>query len=206
MRQRSGGFFTMLIFGPGFMVIGCLIGWFFALPMWNEAKASKEWPTADGVITVSRVQSHRNKDGKSMYSHEVEFKYTLDGEQHVGDRIWATDGGSSSNSSAAHATVAMYPVGRDVTVHYDPEAPGVALLEPGTTWVNFLLLGVSAMFFLIGLLITGSLLVKIFLGTLAVGAVAGKMVSQTPQTQGNEYDPSTSSFNSSNEDDGIGVG
>jgi hypothetical protein len=60
----------------------------------------------------------------------VRYEYEIDGQLHVGNRIRVTDG-SSSNVGVAEAKAAEYPAGRVVTVHYDPDNPDAAVLEPG---------------------------------------------------------------------------
>ena len=99
--QKTGGFFATLIFGVIFTAIGFCVVYFVGLPMVREARASKSWPTTEGVITVSRVESRRERrDGKTktMYSHHVEYSYNVDGRQLTGDQVYcdrATDRASA---------------------------------------------------------------------------------------------------------------
>jgi hypothetical protein len=204
--QRTGGFFAGLIFGVIFSVVGFCVVYFLGLPMLREAKASSSWPTSDGVVTVARVESKRERrDGKTrtMYSHHIEYRYTVDGQELTGDRVWTSDGGTSSSSSSfAKNTVANYPVGKEVKVHYDPAAPAVCVLEPGTTWVTYLPLILGGVFFLVGMMVLAAVVFKILAAVFFVGAAATAYAtsgnSSTTGTSGPPIDASG--------DDGISIG
>ena len=208
VEQRQGGFFAGLIFGVICTGVGFCVVYFFGLPMLREATASSNWPTTDGVVTVARVESKRERrDGKTrtMYWHHIEYRYEVNGEKLTGDRVWTSDGGSSSSmSSFAEQAVAKYPVGREVKVHYDPAAPAVCVLEPGTTWTTYLPLGIGGVFFLVGVLLIGSLVLKIVAAMFFVGAASTAYVAQgnqaTTYTSGPPLDAPPADG-----DDGIGI-
>ena len=208
-RKRQGGFFVVLIVGVIFTAVGFCVVYFFGLPMLREAKASNSWPTCEGVVTVARVDSKQERrDGKTttMYSHHVEYRYTVDDRELTGDRVWITDGNSSSNmSSFAKNTVAKYPVGMEVTVHYDPAAPAVCVLEPGTTWVTYLPLGLGGVFFGVGALLLIILIFKIVATVFFVGAAAAAYATQdSPSTNFNSGPPVGPVGDDA--DDGFGIG
>ncbi|MBP86930.1 MAG: hypothetical protein CMJ64_09460 [Planctomycetaceae bacterium] len=194
-RHRSGGFVVALVLGVVFTGVGFSVAYFLGLPMLREAKASESWPTTDGVITVARVESKQERrEGKTttMYSHHIEYRYSVNDEELTGSRVWTTDGHSSSSmSSFAKKTVQRYPVGKEVKVFYDPEAPAICALEPGTTWMTYLPLGLGGLFFVIGVLITGGILLKVVLGMLFVG-VATTTFSTDSMTHGSDRSFDTS--------------
>jgi hypothetical protein len=142
-----------------------------------------------------------------MYSHHIEYRYTVDGQQLTGDRVWTSDGNSSSNvSTFAKNAVASYPVGKEVAVHYDPAAPAVCVLEPGTTWTTYLPLGLGGLFFMVGVLLLGSLVFKIIAGVLFVGTAAAAYVSSNNSSTTYSSEPPLNAPPSGRGDDGIGIG
>lgn len=209
-QRRQAGFFATLIFGVIFTAVGFCVVYFLGLPMLREARASNAWPTTDGVVTVARVESKRERrDGKTktMYWHHVEYRYAVNDEELTGDRVWITDGNSSANvSTFAKQAVASYPVGKEVTVHYDPAAPAVCVLEPGTTWTTYLPLGLGGIFFMVGVLLLGSLLFKIIAGILFVGTAATAYVSSNNASTTYSSEPPLDAPPSRGGDDGIGIG
>ena len=124
----------------GFQSIFVLLGIFFTAQgvlEWDRAARSASWPTVPGTVTRSEVTSHRSthkgRTSTSYHAH-IEFDYLVDGTSHHGSR--RTYKVMASSKSAANEAVAAYPVGRSVTVSYDPQDPERAVLEPGWDWSN----------------------------------------------------------------------
>lgn len=124
----------------GFQAIFVLLGIFFTAQgvlEWDRAAKSASWPTVDGTVTRSEVTSHRSRNkGRTTTSYHahIEFDYAVDGKALHGNR--RTYKVMASSQSAANEAVAAYPVGRSVTVSYDPQDPERAVLEPGWDWSN----------------------------------------------------------------------
>ncbi len=104
------------------------------------ASASARWPTAAGTITMSDVIEEaieeKDNDDKSrirrIYRYQVDLRYAYQ----VGKRDFV---GTAANWGAtaiyglrelAEKVAGQYPQGQPVTVYYDPEQPGNAVLEP----------------------------------------------------------------------------
>ncbi len=104
------------------------------------ASASARWPTAAGTITMSDVIEEaieeKDNDDKSsihrIYRYQVDLRYAYQ----VGKRDFV---GTAANWGAtaiyglrelAEKAASQYPQGQPVTVYYDPEQPGNAVLEP----------------------------------------------------------------------------
>jgi hypothetical protein len=104
------------------------------------ASASARWPTAAGVITTSDVIEEaieeKDNDDKSrirkIYRYQVDLRYAYQ----VGKRDFV---GTAANWGAtaiyglrelAEKAASQYRPGQPVTVYYDPEQPGNAVLEP----------------------------------------------------------------------------
>lgn len=130
-----------------FAAIFVLVGGFFAVQgtlEWIRAADSTSWPTVDGAVTRSEVTSHRSSHKgrtSTSYHAQIEFDYTVDGQKLHGTR--RTYKVLASSQSAANEAVAAHPVGRVVTVSYDPQDPSRAVLDPGWDWSNAIPIGVG---------------------------------------------------------------
>lgn len=119
----------------------------------RQGLQSLTWPATSGTVTDSRV-SWDLSGGKSRYSARVEYAYTVDGREYrSGQRTYRS---SEPTETYALSVVARLPQGQGVRVHYDPAAPGRAVLEPGTDVFILGALGVSVLTLLAGLGITVS--------------------------------------------------
>jgi hypothetical protein len=104
------------------------------------ASASARWPTAPGIITTSDVIEEAIEDeGNSdksiihkIYRYQVDLRYAYQ----VGKRDFV---GTAANwgwtgvyglRELAEKAASQYSPGQPVSVHYDPEQPGNAVLEP----------------------------------------------------------------------------
>jgi hypothetical protein len=106
---------------------------------------SAYWPTAPGTITVSEPAGQRG------HSWELEYAYSVAGLQYNGTK-YAYDPMPIQGNEEVLRHIAVYPVGAEVTVHYDPDNPAEAVLRPGlrgcTLWIAlfltpFILIGVG---------------------------------------------------------------
>ncbi len=151
--------------GPGILAVVCLAGGvgmtaFFGLPMYRRAQASLTWPTTTGTIQTSELQKSFQK-GKTRYSPSVSYAYEVDGTPRTFNYIWASGGDSSGDQSRQQAVVDKYPVGSTVKVFYDPENPDFAILEPGITATNSIVLGGGGAILLAGVIMAGVAIVRI---------------------------------------------
>jgi hypothetical protein len=105
----------------------------------REARDSLDWPTAAGVIQESEVLAQpgvRATDERptrrtgSSHRARVRYSYTAGGAERLGTRIGVYQKFHATPEEAA-AQLAPYPAGAAVTVRYDPDDPGRAVLEPG---------------------------------------------------------------------------
>jgi hypothetical protein len=112
------------------------------------ASASMRWPTVAGIITTSGVIEEaiedKSNDDKSfirkIYRYQVDLRYAYQ----VGKRDFV---GTTANWAGTaiyglrelpEKAAGHYRPGQPVTVYYDPEQPGNAVLEPdnrqGSRW------------------------------------------------------------------------
>ncbi|HEX9558578.1 MAG TPA: DUF3592 domain-containing protein [Reyranella sp.] len=140
-------------FPPGAVVQGVLFctaaGILMALFLVSDrrtATAAARWPTTPGTILSSIAESHRTLVPRGrgqtivVWSPVVEYSYGVDGRNYHSSRL-AFGGDVASSRAFADEIVARYPVGHEVTVHFDPANPSFAVLEPRVAfaWSTFLL-------------------------------------------------------------------
>lgn len=123
------------ILGLGFVGL-LLVAALFLLRETYFGVVSEYWPTAPGTIDHSSIAEHYGTDADDnetvSYFAEVRYSYSVDHRYYEGDRV--SFGGKSSSDSEdliARSISTKYPVGRPVSVRYDPTHPQRAVLEPG---------------------------------------------------------------------------
>jgi hypothetical protein len=123
-----------------------------------EGKAANAWPTTVGYVTDAWISERSVTTGRTSrpdYSPRLRYEYVVNGRRYEGDRIRAGQEGFSARWRAT-AILTRYQIGTEVTVYYDPDDPGRAVLEPGWNWMDSygrLLIGTC--FSAIGLLALG---------------------------------------------------
>lgn len=117
-----------------------------AASRWLAARASRSWPSTEGIIIESRLPSNC-----THCLPVINYRYVVNSQSYVGDRLVA---GTQDyyGPLEAEAKVVQYAVGRKVTVFYDPSNPSMSSLEPGT------FRGAVYLFSVISLLVFGSAL------------------------------------------------
>ena len=113
------------------------------------AHASPQWPQVQGVVEQSQVAESKTK-GKTNYYADIRYRYEVAGAAHTSDRV-AFGGYQSTDRTPHEAQVAKYPAGSTVTVYYQPDAPDMAVLEPGASGQAWLMPGFGAAFIVAGL-------------------------------------------------------
>jgi len=102
---------------------------FFPFLIWQAykklrfARASVIWPTAPGVVTVAE----RTKLGWRTQPR-VSFSYEVGGKAYTSSKVSFAD---LVPASETEPTLQRYGLSQPVTVHYQPEDPALAVLEPG---------------------------------------------------------------------------
>jgi len=125
----------------GILLGACFVGIFFiiglvliikALRDRKKAEASTSWPSTVGTVTESTIEESysRDEDGhrQTHFKPVVKYNYQVVGSTFTGDKI-AFGMGSSGNFKSAQQTIANYPIGKQVTVYYNPEKPEEGVLE-----------------------------------------------------------------------------
>ncbi|MFH2052469.1 MAG: DUF3592 domain-containing protein [bacterium] len=156
---RSANQGNPLILIIALFVFGLVLGG-FGMNRYKMGKASEGWPTVTGTIISSRTQT-RQTDGKNEYMPSLSYSYTVEGRNLVGSRITASEV-YQKNRQSAEEIVRRYAVGTEVQVHYDPEAPERAVLEPGLPGNVKILLGGGGVCIFLAVAISVSVVKKKF--------------------------------------------
>lgn len=139
IRQMKKSF-TGLFGGLFFLIFGLII-LIFAIQTSIVSIESEDWPTAEGIITSSMIDSYEERDTSTgdddfpptyttYYEPKITYSYSVNGAEYSSDKI------SFSRTrfviqSDAQEVIEKYSTGTNVTVYYNPDNPSEAVLEPG---------------------------------------------------------------------------
>jgi hypothetical protein len=159
----GGAIYWLIIHGPAFIaarfpqaesnivVLAGAIGLVALLLFIGARRYSKQaanWPAVRGTIVSSRIEEYQERiDGtlRTSYRPAIEFSYAVRGREWRSTQIKVGLEVSGARASA-EKTVAKYPAGSEVEVHYDPANPSNAALENPRAATWFLLLVALACF------------------------------------------------------------
>jgi len=113
----------------GFGAIAIAIGVALYVSQFRQglrATASKRWPVSPGTVVASALQ--KSPDGRWRYRAAVQYRYRAGGKEYQSDRIFW--GGNEGRQKHIASVIAAYPQGSKVSVHYDPQNPAEAVLDP----------------------------------------------------------------------------
>jgi hypothetical protein len=110
------------------------------------ARSSETWPITAGTITESRIEP---EGGNQSAKSSVRYIYQVGGNRYTGTEV----GHFGTDPQSGEKITSRYPPGSQVEVHYHPDNPAVAVLEPGgMKWKKYLELA-----FPLGMLVFGIL-------------------------------------------------
>jgi hypothetical protein len=121
----------------------------------GKARASETWPTTIGKVVSSEVLVEENRDGEgsTWYNPVVAYSYSVAGRAFEGSRIRFANMRRGSRRKADEIA-GRYRVGTPVTIRYNPEKPGEAVLETQKPGPLYLVLALGGLVFIaVGLLI-----------------------------------------------------
>ncbi len=135
------------MFNPYAIILGLFIIAGFITALWGwfiiaKTRKMRRWPVVEGAIEQSAPTSEAN----DLLPH-ILFSYTVG--THTYQRALEFPGGTNPSPELATSYVRKYPVGAKVPVHYNPNQPDQATLEPDLTRGDWMIpaLGVAAMVF-----------------------------------------------------------
>jgi hypothetical protein len=142
---------TGFLFGGLIIFLLGLIFVIVALVNRNKAKAAEVWPVTPGQILSCNIEKHisTDSDGDTTITYEpkLEYSYSIMGAPMQANRI--SYGAVRTNYKSAQKLADRYPVGSQVSVHYNPEKPTEAVLETAAHG-NTASLVIGIVFMLIG--------------------------------------------------------
>jgi len=101
-----------------------------------RGKQTLRWPSVEGAIEQSSASSEEND-----ILPKIVFTYRVG--DHRYQRELALPGGSGVTPDFAESYVKKYPEGTKVRVHYNPEQPDHATIEPGLARDDWLVFAVG---------------------------------------------------------------
>jgi hypothetical protein len=122
-------FWTQIAAGVSLLLFALML--FGLVRLRSRIKESQDWLKANGEITVSEVRlpSTHTSDDQVDAGVVVRYRYGV-GVQTFESECIKFGGPASMLRAHAEALAAKYPVGAKVDVHYDPQSPKDAVLEP----------------------------------------------------------------------------
>jgi len=147
------GFRTWVGISIFLMIVGAVI-LVYTINLSYQSNSSTNWPTTQGTILSSEVESHTtkkyDKNGHAStstdYRAKILYQYAINGTYYSSDEISLMYSSFWGDINEAQQLVEKYPAGKNVTIHYNPESPSEAVLEPGTapsSMMNFMTCGAT---------------------------------------------------------------
>jgi len=88
----------------------------------------KKWQTVPGEIMASEIKYKEDKDGDGGYGLHICYQYEVDSETHQSDQF-TKNIRVRANASWHDEKRRKYPIGKKVTVFYNPKKPQDAIIE-----------------------------------------------------------------------------
>ena len=96
-----------------------------------EARGADSWSTEEAVVRASSVAEIGGWFVGSSWMPRIEYAYTIDGTEHLGDRF-SFNGPKDGLSEAEAAVVAgRFKIGDRIQVHVDPKDAARSTIVPG---------------------------------------------------------------------------
>jgi len=147
--------YPVQLFGV-FIIIFGLIPFFIYFNVSRVSGGEENWPATEAEVIAAEVKTsvrkeryytgekgghqthktrHNNKTKEkyttrtiTSFSPEIAYKFSVDGKEYTG-RKFRTLGFSSENESEIKELISRYPVGRRITVYYNPASNDEAVIE-----------------------------------------------------------------------------
>lgn len=146
-----------------FVLAGLCWMLFGVVPTFWNGSQSHRWPTVEGVIEESSVTEGfvtteeprtRMPEHTTTYYPHVRYRYEVADREYHSGRWRLGESRISTNRQDAEVLVQANYVGKPVTVHYDPDDPSLAVLEPGVSEGAYIQLAISSVWIVLGLIVS----------------------------------------------------
>jgi hypothetical protein len=139
MDILAGGLSILL--GLGLLAYGAIV--------LRKGHASYQWPSVQGQMIVSRAWLVEWEDGAAVWP-EMEFEYRVGQRTFTSRNIAFGYAAKLALPGEAERLVARYPAGEPATVHYNPDQPHEAVLQPGMGCGAYVALVMGSLFLIVG--------------------------------------------------------
>jgi hypothetical protein len=95
--------------------------------------ASSHWPSTPGEVVSVFAKPLTDDRKKTHYIGQASYRYAVDGKEYTAEVTRLGPSFHRSTPAAALADVEQYRAGMKAVVYYDPNEPGVGILEKGIT-------------------------------------------------------------------------
>ncbi|NTX50090.1 DUF3592 domain-containing protein [Myxococcus sp. CA039A] len=102
--------------------------------MLYRAHASERWPTTEGTVVSSGVETVRNRR-TTRFHPEVKYEYSVGGHAYSADTI-SFGGNDTGALPDAQRLTHRYASGTKLPVHYEPDDPAIACVECGNAGMS----------------------------------------------------------------------
>jgi hypothetical protein len=118
----------------------------------HEVRRIQTWPETTGLIIESGMCGKWSRIGWSfkfiwIEEPKVAYRYLVNGQEYIGHDIGPT-AISTSSKRDAEEKIAPFPVGKDITVYYDPSKPQDSFLRKEAGLAAFAAIGAFGMILL----------------------------------------------------------
>lgn len=112
-----------------FLFLGGLL-LFDAIKNWLKYRESESWQPATGQVVSANVTVHRSGKGGTSYGMSITYSYQVMGREYQGKQYrFGANEIRYGLRKKAEEMVAQNPLGKPLTVYYDPNNPSQAVLE-----------------------------------------------------------------------------
>lgn len=98
----------------------------------RQQQASVGWPSVEGRVINTYLEEYRDAEQEVSYTPRIIYEYRLDGQTYTSQQIAFGIEQSYGSQNRAGDVLDEFPVGSPVTVYYDPDNPGNAVLDRST--------------------------------------------------------------------------
>lgn len=147
LKTLLGVVFSVFCISVGTVILA------ISLSILLEARASRTWPAAEGVVDLSETVFNSSHRG---YSQEVKYHFIVGGVRYEGSRL-DYNKRSTRTKTESEEMLSAFRKGAQVRVYFDPKAPERNALIPGPepmTYVPPFMGTFSIIFGLVFLLVT----------------------------------------------------
>ena len=117
-----------------------------------KAKSCVKWPSTDGTVEVSKKEHFVNPSAGNGYIPLVKYRYVIGGKKYRSELISFALNQHAGSMDSVDNILRKYPVGKKVSVKYNPDNYSEAVLEDGIgNTTSVFILVISGIFFIASL-------------------------------------------------------